>query len=315
MTGKHAGITIGAIALFVWGVGFAVYTPWLPQSREPAALAGAVCGASGAAEAFALESTSAYALDIETGGVLFEKRAALQVPLASLAKLMTAVLAAETLDGGNITIPAAALTPEGDAGLYAGEIWKSQDLIDFTLITSANDGARALSLATARAKHEPWENFVVSMNSRARALGLSQTYFLNDTGLDVSTTTSGAYGSARDVAALLSYIYANAPSTFSASSMKEKQFVSISGFTHRAEHTSTLPGALPGEIAAKTGFTDLSGGNLALVAEPLIGHPVVIVVLGSSRDGRDRDGMLMYEYAKSALKRKLLCENWMRSEP
>lgn len=309
MTDKHAGITISVVVLLVLGIGFTVHAHKL-QSREPAALAGAVCGASGAAEGLALESASAYALDIETGDVLFERHATRQAPLASLTKLMTIVIAAETLDtDGIITIPAPALTPEGDAGLLAGEVWEVKDLIDFTLITSANDGAHALALAGARARHEPWEDFVDSMNARARALGLSQTYFLNDTGLDVSTTTSGAYGSARDVAMLLSYIYSNAPSTFSASSMKEKRFVSISGFMHHAEHTSTLPGTLPGEVVAKTGFTDLSGGNLALIAEPLIGHPVAIVVLGSSRVGRDRDGMLIYEYAKSALKRKLLCGN------
>lgn len=254
-----------------------------------------------------VEASAAYVLDIERGEVLYRKQETGQLPLASLTKIMTVLVASEMLDGAaRVTITKEALATEGDSGLYAGEIWGAQDLIDYTLITSSNDGAHALALASGQSDQSG--GFVNAMNAKARSLGLTQTYFLNDTGLDVSTTTSGAYGSARDVAMLVTHVYRSVASVFDASSQKRRVFTSVSGFTHDATHTSAVTGTLSGEVVAKTGFTDLSGGNLAVVAEPILGRPIAIAVLGSSKIGRDRDVSALYAYAKSVLKRSILCE-------
>ncbi|XKT74279.1 MAG: D-alanyl-D-alanine carboxypeptidase family protein [Patescibacteria group bacterium UBA2163] len=257
-----------------------------------------------------IEARAAYVLDINTNTVLYKKEASQQLPLASLTKLMTVLVALETLDPTSIiAIDPNALDIEGDSGLLAHELWRIQDLIDFTLMTSSNDGAHALALAVEKSKKDPG-SFIKTMNQKTSNLGLSQTYFLNDTGLDVSTSTGGSYGSPRDIATLLTYIYKNKTELFSGSVTPASTFVSISGITHTASHTSSSVGTLGGEVIAKTGFTDLAGGNLALVAEPILGRPVAIVVFQSTRTGRDRDITQLYEYAKTVLKRDILCRKF-----
>ncbi|MEK7613895.1 MAG: serine hydrolase [Patescibacteria group bacterium] len=256
-----------------------------------------------------LIAKSAFVYDIKTSQTIFEKNADAQMPLASLTKIMTVLVASRTLPAhSEVVIEPEALTPEGDSEFTIGEVWRLQDLIDFTLITSSNDGAHALGLATSRYKKETANDFVARMNALAHTMGLTQTYFLNDTGLDVSKTLAGAYGSARDTALLLAEISQKDEAVYSQSTSAEKTFVTPTGKTYHAEHTSSITGTVPGEIASKTGFTDLAGGNLSLIVEPVVGHPVALVVLGSTRDGRNSDILTLNEYAKKTLKRATLCK-------
>lgn len=306
MSNRRVVIAVGVISVAIIG---ALFGTQLFPAPTPLAYVAAAHICVSEPNALSLEATAAYVWDIERERTLYAKHEFEQLPLASLTKLMTVLVASEILkENARIEITAEALTPEGDSGLYAGEVWEAQDLIDYTLITSSNDGSHALALGAMRGQPQNSGGFIDAMNAHARSLGLTQTYFLNDTGLDVSTTTSGAYGSARDIAALLTYVYRNKASVFDASSQKERVFTSLSGFTHDATHTSSVTGALSGEVVAKTGFTDLAGGNLGIVAEPILGRPIAIVVLGSSKSGRDHDVTELYEYAKSTIKRSILCE-------
>lgn len=306
MSNRRTVIVVSIVSVILLAVLFGARLFPIPTPRSYVALANVCTDTQNAPR---LEATAAYVWDIERGAPLYAKQELEQLPLASLTKLMTVLVASEVLgDATHIEITAEALTPEGDSGLFVGEMWRAQDLIDYTLITSSNDGSHALALETARVQSRQNGAFIDSMNAVAKRLGLTQTYFLNDTGLDVSTTTSGAYGSARDIALLLTHVYREAASIFDASSQKERVFTSLSGVTHDATHTSSVTGKLSGEVVAKTGFTDLAGGNLGLVAEPILGRPVAIVVLGSSRTGRDHDVSDLYAYAKSTLKRSILCE-------
>ncbi len=277
-------VTLGAVALLVARVGF-VANPLAFSVPHQAAAAAAVC--ADAPVAPSLAARAAYVYDVRRDTALFEKAPDAQMPLASLTKMMTALVSLELLgEEASVTVSKDALLPEGDSGLVEGEVWRVSDLVDFMLITSSNDGARALGLTTP--------DVVAAMNAKAQTLGLTQTYFLNETGLDVSSTTAGAYGSARDMATLAVQL----PRL----NDRARLFTSYTGTTHQATHTSTLAGSVPGGIFFKTGFTDLSGGNLALVAEPLVGTPVVVVVLGSSREARDDDALALYEFAKQKLR-------------
>jgi len=90
-------------------------------------------------------------------------------------------------------------------------------------------------------------------------------------------------------------------------------FTSESGYTHDAVNTSSVIGSLGGGIASKTGYTDLAGGNLAIVFEPIPGRSVAAVVLGSTREGRDSDMEALTEGVKTALKRMLVCGDGTQS--
>ena len=225
--------------------------------------------------------------DSTTETTLFAKNEEAQLPLASLTKLVTTHLAVTTL-GANATVRIAAvdLASEGDSGLLVDEIWTVGDLAAFTLMSSSNDGAQALTRALYEKTNAPPERLYTAF---AYNLGLSQTYFLNGTGLDTSETISGGYGSAKDVAVLLTYISQETPELLEHARIPSATFVSQSGFIHHATSTNELAATLPQLIGAKTGYTDLAGGNLAVLFEVAPNHSIAIVVLGSTREGRFQD--------------------------
>ena len=257
-----------------------------------------------------LEARAAYVFDVDTGRVLFSLNSDAQLPLASLTKLMTAAVASDLLpDAAVVTIDDAALLTEGDSGLGSAERWSAKDLTAFTLMVSSNDGAQALSLlAGKRKKNEEglFESdegaFVRAMNEKAESLGLQQTYFLNGTGLDSSLAVAGGYGSAHDVAFLFSHLLREIPGALGATRHASLSFFSLDNVLHTATNTSDSLEELPGLIAAKTGFTDLAGGNLVIAFDAGLNHPIVAVVLGSTEEGRLRDIRKLVEFVGVSLR-------------
>lgn len=247
-------------------------------------------------ESISVEASAAFVFDIQKQKILYAKNEDAQLPLASLTKMMTALIAEETLPSDDIlTVGKDAIAEEGDNGLLVDEKWRKENLIALTLLASSNDGARALASAV-----EAFENsqatssdaafsFTDAMNARAEALGMNQTYFLNPAGLDAQKNESGAYGSARDIAALLEYILRTHPDIFDATPYEKMTFMSESGMEHTLKNTNEETYVIPGIVASKTGFTDLAGGNLAVIFEAGPMYPVAVVVLGSSVDGRFAD--------------------------
>jgi D-alanyl-D-alanine carboxypeptidase len=246
-----------------------------------------------------LQAKAAIVYDAEDKKVLFEKNADKALPLASLTKLMTALVAADNAPAYTlVTINKDDLRAEGDSGLRANEIWKLQDLLDFTLTVSSNDGARAVASvigATTHTGSTTLENrlaFLTLMNAAAKKLGLSSTRFENETGLDIDATTAGAVGSARDVAKLLTHILTARPELLTATRKEKIEVQSGSLITHNASNTNEALSKIPSVIGSKTGYTDLAGGNLAVALTVPVGehqHPIIIVALGSTLEGRFSD--------------------------
>ena len=243
----------------------------------------------------ALEAKAAIVFDIEEEKTLYAQYSEAQLPLASLTKLLTALIATKTLGGdGIVTIDTEAVAEIGDSGLRVGERWRTDNLVAFTLMSSSNDGAVALARAVEMASSSLSESaspqsFSYVMNAWTEKIGLRQTYFLDAAGLDVSGDQSGAYGSAQDIAFLLAYILKHTPEVVEDTSYVERSFASLDGFLHLARNTNERVAVIPGIVASKTGFTDLAGGNLAIVFEAGPMRPIAVVVLGSSTEGRFDD--------------------------
>lgn len=249
-------------------------------------------------ESLSLEAQAVYVWDINRGKVLYAFNEEAQLPLASLTKLMTVLVASEFLSKNQvITVTANSLLEEGDSGLLVNERWLFSDLLDFTLLVSSNDGANVLASvagnASIRNNHtlgeSPRSTFIKEMNKKASLIGLTQTYFINETGLDSSDFTSGGYGSAKDIALLLEYIVQSDSSLTGATVYETLELQSIDNFMHTATNTNSFVGSVPGLIASKTGFTDLAGGNLVVAFDAGINRPIVIAVLGSTQQGRFED--------------------------
>ncbi len=232
-----------------------------------------------------IEAKAAYVLDISTGKVLYAKNENVPLPLASLTKVMSALVAAENTSlQSTVVVTPEAISTEGDSGLLTGERWTLKNLIDFSLVSSANDGIAAVALSFGSL-----DNFVNKMNTTAFKIGMSNTHYLNPTGLDESQTLAGATGSAKDQALLMKYILQNYPNLLSATKESDFSATSLDGLVHRVKNTDTIVNQIPGLIASKTGYTDLAGGNLLIAWNPELGRPIIISVLGSTQDGRFKD--------------------------
>lgn len=260
-----------------------------------------------------LEGKAAYVYDVTTSNTLFEFNANDVLPLASLTKLMTAVIASEILPTGTVvTINKSDIESEGDSGLFMHERFKLSDIIGFTLMTSSNDGASALAAsagslgqnAYGEPASESKQKFINEMNRKSQELGLRGTHFYNESGLDVDNEISGGYGTARDIAFLMAYVVKVAHKNIESTTLTRSTVTSLDNIRHQATNTNEEINTIPGIIASKTGYTNLAGGNLAIAFDAGLSRPVVVVVLGSTREGRFKDAEALTWAALEELKRK-----------
>lgn len=237
-----------------------------------------------------LEAKAVYIFDIVKNEPIFELNKNAQLPLASLVKVMTAIVASsEVLPGATIEISKEAINQDGDDKLLVGERWRLSDILDFTVVKSSNDGASAVAQAvSAISLGGDKNNFIGKMNELAREIGMNQTYFLNETGLDLSKNMPGAYGSAEDMAKLFIYVLKTNQKILEATQYSALTLSSKEA-KHNISNSNNLTASVSGIIASKTGYTDLAGGNLAIIFDAGFMHPVVAVVLGSSQEGRFED--------------------------
>ncbi len=239
-----------------------------------------------------------YVLDVSNGKKLFGKSEFVELPLASVTKMMMAVVAKELLpENTKISIRPVDIRTEGNDGLLIGETWSLDKLLKFTLIASSNDGASAIAgvagATLPRASStDPLTNkklFIEKMNEKARSIGLTNTYFRNESGLDIASLTSGASGSARDMAMLFEYVFRKHPDLFSPTTYARLDLTSDNNIVHHVVNTNQDVSRINGLIGSKTGYTELAGGNLVVVIDVGIEHPIVIAVLGSTIEGRFTD--------------------------
>jgi serine-type D-Ala-D-Ala carboxypeptidase (penicillin-binding protein 5/6) len=247
---------------------------------------------------------AAFVWDIATQQALYAKNETDIVPLASLTKLMTALVAHELLsDTARVKINTEATKQESASGLKAGAIFSQQALSDLILLASSNDGAYALA-ATAGSElqtEQAPEAFVAAMNVRAEEIGLSGMKFNNPTGLDVSKTEAGAYGSAKHIAFLMEYILKNEPRILALTQTSDARIFSETGEYIDAANTNYYIDEIPGLLGSKTGYTDLAGGNLVVAYDAGLNRPIVVVVLGSTQYDRFTDVMELIEATNSLL--------------
>ncbi len=245
-----------------------------------------------------LQAKSVYVYDVRAQAVLFAKEAEVRRPLASLTKVMAALVARElspSYSHGTVVVSRGAVAVDGDNGLRSNEKWFLKDLLDFSLVSSSNDGIRAVTLSLGSIKSigasedEIVNDFVRAMNRKAFELDLKNTYFWNDTGLDESEVKGGAYGTAKDVSLLVEYILTYHPELLEATKEESVVLASLDDYKYQAENTNKAMGEIPGLLASKTGFTETAGGNLTFAFDPELGRPIVITILGSTEQGRFED--------------------------
>lgn len=226
--------------------------------------------------------TGGYVQDLKTGEVLFEKSGNLVRPLASITKLATVYAAVTTFDrDSEITIEPSDLDPEGDTGLLSGGTYRVDTLVVKALVESSNDSAQALGRAVGGSSE---------IQRIVQEAGI-QMVIRNASGLDDVTGTGGE-GSPASVARLFALLLKTAPWVFEPTTE-----ATVRAAGERIENTNEDVSIIPGLIASKTGYTTLAGGNLGIVFDAGLSHPVVVVTLGSTREDRFSDVRALRDYA------------------
>ena len=213
-----------------------------------------------------------------TGEILAAQDEHQRVPMASITKLMTVVVALEhaSLDDVATISRSTAAVGESTINLVPGERVTLRDLIRAALIQSANDAANAIA---AFVGHGSVGRFVEMMNTRARQLGLDDTHFANPDGMDAP----GHYSSAEDVTKL-ARVAMNKPF------IRETVRLQTATAAGRQLHNwNDLLSRLPSVIGVKTGHTDGAGWSEVAAAR---GRGVTIYATllgGQTREGRNAD--------------------------
>lgn len=242
-----------------------------------------------------IKAKSFFVLDVKNDKELFSKNKELALPLASLTKIITVITANGEMDKSKkIEIKEEYLTPEGDSALVPGDVWDAESLMDFTLLTSSNDGAYALAKEVSKQNQYTIQDFIKKMNEMAKKIGMKNSYFSNVHGLDDDTEKSGAYGSAEDIATMFDYMLKENPQRLEATHY-DKMALKSSANVYDAVNTNIFVDKIPSILGSKTGYTDLAGGNLAIAFDAGMNRPIIIAVLGSTQEDRFKDTLKLAE--------------------
>jgi D-alanyl-D-alanine carboxypeptidase (penicillin-binding protein 5/6) len=225
-------------------------------------------------------AASAWYLLGEDGAVLAQSNARRERAIASITKLMTAIVVLERASLSDVVrvSPRAAGVGESTVYLRAGEELTTGALVRAMLVRSANDAAQALALHVGKGSTSP---FVALMNAKARELGLADTNFENPHGLDAP----GHVSSARDATALVRYALGV---SFIRDALS-RSTVSLPG-GRVFPTTDDLLVSWPALVGGKTGHTRGAGWSQAAAARAG-GVTVYGTVLGSDTRSSRNDAL------------------------
>lgn len=218
-------------------------------------------------------------VDGKTGTEIIGKNSESPVPIASLTKIMTAIVALENYQLDDIvTVPYEATTQTPTVVyLRTGEQISVSELLHCLLIRSGNDAAHTIASYMDKETGSRPEEFVNKMNQKAQELGLSNTHFFDPAGL-----SDEGYSTAREMALLTRYALLNP--IFKKIVKIDKYVATNTSNTifHELENSNRLITTYqyPGAIGIKTGFTYAASHCLIGAAERN-GHQLIAVILGT----------------------------------
>lgn len=250
-----------------------------------------------------VEAKAVYCVDLKNKQTLLARNPDKRLPVASLTKLVTALVALEhTPLNRKVTVPAnIRKTPKSVVGLRPGDRVSVKDLLHGLLISSGNDCAEALAHAFPGGR----KKFIRAMNRKVRAMGTKRTVFYNPSGLDIKTFGGGKnkkavrvrsnVSTAREMALITRVAFAN---RIIRTICHKKSYVMASarrkgGYRIRTTNKLLRASNLP-LVGGKTGYTCSAGHCLASAFTP--GRNLFLIVVLGSPD-HFRDTRLVYQKA------------------
>lgn len=223
----------------------------------------------------------------DTRSFLYQSNSDLRLPMASTTKIVTALIAIESLDlDERVTVTKDAVGVEGSSlYLSEGDVLSVRDLVFGVLLQSANDAATVLALHTSGSISA----FAEKMNERVRDIGATSTHFQNPHGLD----TNDHYTTAHDLSLIAAEALSN--ETFKQVVSTYKYSFNIGDKPRVVVNHNKLLKLYDGCIGVKTGYTKKSGRCLVSAAEK-DGVILVAVTLNDPDDWTDHKNMLNYGF-------------------
>ena len=225
-----------------------------------------------------INAKSAILMDVTTGRILYEQRADMKIPPASLTKVISMYVAMNAISSrkvdyhDKVKISAAAARTGGSRfGLRAGERVTLDKLFYGMAVASGNDA----SVAVAEHVAGSTSAFVSRMNSLARRLGMRNTRFVNVHGLPAK----GQITTARDMLTLAKAYQSHYP--------RARKYHLARSVTHRGRtepNHNPLVGHYAGLDGLKTGWVTAAGYNIIVTARQR-GHKLIAVILGAPNTG------------------------------
>lgn len=241
-----------------------------------------------------LSAEASLFVETKTGQVLFAKNPNKRLPIASLVKVMTVLVALEhkSMDDKFVVSEHAADMEPDKMLLIAEEKLTLKELLDGIFLISANDAAEVIAEGTTGDRDE----FIRLMNSKAQQLGMKDTYFANPTGLDEDSNNS--YSTAYDLAILTRYLIRRFPQVVDISSTEHIYLPQTPDHQDYDMYSGiNLLTTYPGVVGFKTGYTPEAGLTLITLARNN-GYEVIGVLLGSASRRDEAKELLDYSFSK-----------------
>ncbi|MFA5052410.1 MAG: RlpA-like double-psi beta-barrel domain-containing protein, partial [Patescibacteria group bacterium] len=228
-----------------------------------------------------ISSKAAIAVNVATGDVLYEKNSSQVLPVASLTKIVSAMVFLDTNTPWDTVVAYEAGDNAIGSKLYVspGETMTVKDLYYAGLVGSANNAVNALARSTGLTRAE----FVQRMNDKAAVLGLKDTHFTDPTGLDPTNVSSVADYAKIAVAALKDF------RILQGTTMPVYSFTTINiGQAHTIKNQNKMIGSSWYITGMKTGYLDEALYCLMVKARASreSSPDVVTIVLGSATDSQ-----------------------------
>lgn len=235
-------------------------------------------------------SKASVAIDVDSGTILHYDNGRKKTQVASLTKIITAILTVENVKNleEEITISKEALNVPGTVvgcptsgfcnsnRLYSGEKISVKNVLHAMLLNSANDAAKSLAIHISGVE----EKFVDLMNAKVKEMGLKDTHFCTSSGLETDAQAENCYSSAYDMARIASYSL-QYDLIWDIMRIDEEKVYSVDGeYMHQLKNTDILLGEMENCLGGKTGFTPLAGKSLLTATiDETKKHRVVAVIL------------------------------------
>ncbi len=231
-----------------------------------------------------LYAKSFSVVDMETGETIAQKDSFVEYPIASLTKLMTALVAIKQIDQTSATtVSARAISTYGtQAGLRSGERLSVTALLYALLLPSSNDSAEALAEIVGR------EKFLEYMNAEADFLGMKNTRFIDTSGLSEKNVSS-----ADDLGRLAQHLYKNYPELIDITRTRSYRsgahtWYNASVFSSDSRY-----------VGGKNGYTDEARYTLVAIFRLPLGknsemRDVAIILLGGEKNEKDTRALILY---------------------